>query len=242
MKIYALVMAVSIAVPLALSFEPKIKFYRKFYALFPALLITGLLFLCWDVVAVERGDWRFDTRFLLGPRLWGIPVEEVLFFLIIPYCCLFIYEVVCHFHRDRIWPIPSWFFAMVVVVLICLASVFRKQEYTFTVLAISALSVTVTSVIAPVILRSRNYWIFLAITYVPFMLINSLLTSIPVVIYNPRAIWGLRIATVPVEDFFYSYALLSINFAIYQFARSVSRRQRHMRKLARELSEMKTML
>jgi lycopene cyclase domain-containing protein len=242
MKIYFILILIASAVPLALSFEPKVRFYRKFYALLPALMVTGLLFLCWDVVAVARGDWRFNEAFLLGPQLLGVPIEEILFFILVPYCCIFIYEVVCCFRRDRIWLIPSWYFALVVMALIWMASAFRGQGYTFTVLALCAFSLVATSVVKPTILRSSNHWIFLAITYVPFILLNSALTSAPVVIYNPRAIWGLRIATIPIEDFFYSYALLSINFLIYQFLLDSSRRQEELRKLAQDLSETKRML
>jgi len=45
--------------------------------------------------------------------------------------------------------------------------------------------------------------------------VNYILTSLPVVTYNSEAIWGKRILTIPVEDFLYSYVLLSLCLYVY---------------------------
>jgi lycopene cyclase domain-containing protein len=66
------------------------------------------------------------------------------------------------------------------------------------------------------VLSSRNYWIFILITYIPFFIVNFLLTSPPIVWYNPEAIWGIRLTTIPLEDFFYSFSLLSFYLIAYK--------------------------
>ncbi|MEZ4824024.1 MAG: lycopene cyclase domain-containing protein [Ignavibacteria bacterium] len=49
----------------------------------------------------------------------------------------------------------------------------------------------------------------------PFFIVNYILTSLPVVEYNHDAIIGSRILTIPVEDFFYSFAMISGWIIIY---------------------------
>jgi lycopene cyclase domain-containing protein len=69
------------------------------------------------------------------------------------------------------------------------------------------------------LLESKQYWIWLAICYVPFLIINTVLTALPVVEYNSKAIWGLRVGTIPLEDFFYNYAMLSFYLLVYRIAK-----------------------
>ena len=55
-------------------------------------------------------------------------------------------------------------------------------------------------------------------TGIPFLIVNGLLTSIPVVLYNDAENLGIRIYTIPVEDVFYGYALLLGTILIMQQA------------------------
>ncbi|GAB3004175.1 lycopene cyclase domain-containing protein [Saccharothrix stipae] len=69
--------------------------YRRFDALARAVLPVVVLFGAWDLVAIARGHWTFSERFTLGFVLpGGMPVEEALFFLVIPLCALLTYEAV----------------------------------------------------------------------------------------------------------------------------------------------------
>ncbi|MCX4094716.1 lycopene cyclase domain-containing protein [Nocardia sp. alder85J] len=63
-------------------------------------------FVAWDVLATAHGIWRFDPRFLLGVTVpGGLPIEEVLFFLVIPVCGLLTFNavgaMVTRLRRDR---------------------------------------------------------------------------------------------------------------------------------------------
>lgn len=242
MKLYLLLDMVVLAVPLLMSFESRIRFYRKWPYLGPSILLTGLMFLVWDILATARGDWGFNPQYLLGVGWAGIPLEEILFFIVVPYSCLFIYEGVCAFRRDRFWNIPDFVFYAAVVLLIAGALKSHGRNYSSTVLALCALSVLTTVVVKPGILRSQNYWLFIAITFVPFFLVNATLTGAPVVTYSPAAIWGKRITTIPLEDFFYSYALVSINFLLYAYFQGLALQRQAIKNLAKELSQKRSML
>ena len=53
-----------------------------------------LVFVLWDVAATRAGHWRFDPSQTLSVRLWGLPVEELGFFIVIPLAGLLTYEAV----------------------------------------------------------------------------------------------------------------------------------------------------
>ncbi|MBF6245016.1 lycopene cyclase domain-containing protein [Nocardia elegans] len=69
--------------------------YRRPRLLAAALIPPALLFLTWDLLAIAGGVWSFDSRYLVGITLPGsIPLEEVLFFLVVPICGLFTFVAV----------------------------------------------------------------------------------------------------------------------------------------------------
>ena len=93
-------MAVSIAGPLLLSFDKKVAYYRKWKYLFPALLFPALFFLVWDELKTRAGVWSFNDAYIIGVKLFSLPLEEVLFFFVVPFCCVFIYECIISYFPD----------------------------------------------------------------------------------------------------------------------------------------------
>jgi lycopene cyclase domain-containing protein len=49
------------------------------------------------------------------------------------------------------------------------------------------------------------------------LIINGILTALPVVEYNPDHDLGIRLFTIPIEDFFYFFLLLLMNLTIYEY-------------------------
>jgi lycopene cyclase domain-containing protein len=69
--------------------------YRRPRRLARAVLPAALLFSIWDAIAVSTGAWSFDAGSVLEIRLpFGLPLEEMLFFVIIPVCGILTYEAV----------------------------------------------------------------------------------------------------------------------------------------------------
>jgi len=55
----------------------------------------ALLFICWDAFAISRGHWYFDSQKILGILgPFNIPLEEFLFFFIIPIAGIMTIEAV----------------------------------------------------------------------------------------------------------------------------------------------------
>ena len=58
------------------------------------VLLAGTPFLLWDLYATHAGHWRFDAEQTLPPRVAGIPLEEVAFFVVIPVVSVLTLEAV----------------------------------------------------------------------------------------------------------------------------------------------------
>lgn len=94
MSLYLWINILTLAGPLALSFDKKVAFYKHWKALFPALLLVGTAFLIWDEYFTQHGIWGFNPSYLSGIYLGHLPLEEILFFFTVPYACVFIFACI----------------------------------------------------------------------------------------------------------------------------------------------------
>ena len=79
-----------------------VRVYRQGRRLVLTLLPVVAVFIGWDLYAISAGHWDFDPAQLLGVVLpGGIPVEELLFFVVVPTCALLAFEAV---RRVKGWP------------------------------------------------------------------------------------------------------------------------------------------
>lgn len=101
--LYLSLILFTISFPLVRSFEPKIQYAKKWYALFPAILITGTLFVIWDHWFTVIGVWEFNPRYNLGIYILDLPIEEWMFFIVVPFSCIFIYEVLNYFVKKDVF-------------------------------------------------------------------------------------------------------------------------------------------
>ncbi len=226
MSKYLLINILIIAGPLILSFENKISFRNKISSVLKSVAVVSTIFIIWDVSAVLLGDWSFNKAYISGISILYLPYEEILFFITVPYGCLFIYEVTKHFVKDNGLRVNKFWNLFFTALFVSAAVIYHKQQYTFTVLVFCAVFVSTASFLLPSLLGSRVFWITVLISFIPFGIVNYFLTSLPVVRYNPNAIWGLRVTTIPVEDFFYSFSMVSFYILFYILAEEKYRMKR----------------
>lgn len=81
-------------ITLPLEFLLRARVYRRPVRLSLALLPTLVVFVLWDLVGIVRGHWSYSERFTTGVMLGVMPLEELLFFLVVPICGLLTYETV----------------------------------------------------------------------------------------------------------------------------------------------------
>ena len=90
---YLLLMGACVAVTLPLEFVFRARVYRRPRRLVRAMAMPLALFVVWDLVAIARGHWTFTERYVTGWELPGsLPIEEFVFFLVIPVCALLTFE------------------------------------------------------------------------------------------------------------------------------------------------------
>jgi len=215
---YLLLMLLTLAVPLAYSFEKQVGYHKKWKYLLPAVLFSGTVFIMWDIRFTELGIWNFNPDYITGIYILNLPLEEWLFFLVIPYCCVFIYEVL-HVKLPN-FEKPNLFVAISLVLLIGFALTAyyaREKLYTFFTFFL------LTIYFGYVIFRNRfkthytKFYLTWLISLLPFFIVNGILTALPVVEYNNLHNLGIRLITIPVEDIFYFFLLLIMNLTIYEY-------------------------
>ena len=89
---YLILLGLCAAATLPLELTGRARVYRRPAALAATLAPVAAVFAGWDLVAVRRGDWWYSARYTLGVRLLGLPLEEWLFFIVVPVCALLTYE------------------------------------------------------------------------------------------------------------------------------------------------------
>jgi lycopene cyclase domain-containing protein len=99
---YFIVLIVTAAVPLIKSFSKEINFYKPFKRFFTAISVPFVLFVIIDAIAVKRGLWTFNKEYVTGIYFFGLPVEEILFFAVIPFSCIFTWETVKYINKKFI--------------------------------------------------------------------------------------------------------------------------------------------
>jgi lycopene cyclase domain-containing protein len=220
---YFLILAASLAGPLALSFDNKVAFYKNWKYLFPAMVIPALLYILWDIYFTSKGVWHFNETYITGIKLYNLPLEEVLFFFIVPYCCVFIYACIRSYFPNLVHKKSADLFLQIMAIgLIITGLIYKGKDYT-------SWTFILTGFFIVMLFKFRiffknfdavSFLVSYAICLIPFLIVNGFLTAIPVVIYNDAENLGIRIYTIPFEDAFYGMLLVLMNIAIYEKVKS----------------------
>lgn len=214
---YLIILIFSLSAPLALSFDKKVRYYTNLKYIFPAILITASVFWVWDIQFTASGIWSFNSKYTLGISIAGIPVEEWLFFIIIPYSCVFIYEVLKHYLKSFENTKLFWGLSIFLVFAFFLISYFFKhQAYTFLTFLLSGIYLGYTLVRNKLKTHITNFYLAYIVSVIPFLAVNGILTTLPVVEYNSAHILNIRIINIPVEDFSYLFLMFLMVVTIYE--------------------------
>lgn len=201
------------------SFHPKIKFHRHFKAFFSASVIVAIFFIAWDVWFTANGVWWFNDKYLIGQRLFGLPVEELLFFICIPFSCVFTYFCLDKFFKLDWKPsVEKIFVIFSIIACLVLALIFNEKIYSFVTFLTTAISLAVLYFVLKVSWIGKASFIYL-ILMPGFLAVNGILTGTgldsPIVNYNPKDFIGFRILTIPVEDTVYGYEMILWNLFFF---------------------------
>jgi lycopene cyclase domain-containing protein len=223
-----LIIDLLILIPVMLiALKWKFNYYKFIIPLLISIFVVGTSYIIWDIIVTEIGHWSFNDKYLVGIRILGLPLEEILFFVVVPVACLFIYENLNYFLKDSRLYFNPFYYASIALLIIGLGIIYSYQGYTMLALFSVAAFLFIASFVAPEVLRSKLFWLYIIVSFIPFIIFNFLLTSIPIVLYNPIEIWGGhgwwngRFLTIPLEDFFYNFSMLGFYFLVYIKAKTI---------------------
>lgn len=208
-----------------LSFDKKVAFYKEWKYVLPASLLPALFYIVWDNLFTYKGIWNFNSNYIEGFHIAYLPIEEVLFFLIVPYCCVFIYACIKAYFPKIEKSETSDLILMGLAIVLFIAGVFNLNRW------YSSSTFILTAIFIAIIFLAKKYFssfdsakflVSYAVCLLPFFIVNGFLTAIPVVQYNDAENLGIRIYTIPFEDTFYGMLLVMMNIAGYERRKSRS--------------------
>ena len=223
--LYLLINFFTIIIPFIFSFHPSIQFYKHFLSFIKSIFLTCLIFIVWDIFFTHLGVWGFNKKYVIGVYFFNLPIEEVLFFICIPFACIF--TIFC-FDKFKKIPINYKVEKMIHIIIYFLSLsiilFFYKKKYPLFVFVSLPILIIVLKYIFKVNWLMKVYFVYLFLL-IPFLIVNGILTGTglqePVVWYNVNQIIGIKILTIPVEDIFYGLELIILQYGLFEFIKSI---------------------
>lgn len=218
---YLLLNLFSVSIPLIFSFHKRLNFYRTWYALWPAILVSGTVFIIWDIYFTRWCVWGFNPDYLIGINWLHLPLEEWLFFICIPYACVFTYACLkILIPKDYLGRFARMITGLLAGALLLIALPHLDQLYT----SVTFIACSVFLILHLLVFKSsylgRFYVAYMVLFCLPFPIVNGFLTGSftnePIVWYNNEENLSLRVFTIPVEDFIYGLLLMLMNVSVYE--------------------------
>ncbi len=175
------------------------------------MFLTAIVFIPWDSLFAYKGVWGFNDKYIIGPRIFKLPIEEWLFFITVPFSCTFIHYVLkAYFKNPFSTRFTSKFWSIFSVLIVLIGVFASNQYYTFSSFLLAGIAIFVIN------LYHQKFMTDFMLTYIvaliPFLIVNSILTGSfteePVVWYNDHHNFGIRLGTIPLEDSIYNMLLL----------------------------------
>ncbi|WP_235298308.1 lycopene cyclase domain-containing protein [Portibacter marinus] len=218
--LYLILDFLAISFPLLRSWDKRLNYYQKWYALFPAIAIVDVIYIIWDVLFTKAGIWSFNPRYLVGWDIINLPVEEWLFFIFIPFSCIFIYEATLFYIKKRpLKKIARPLFAVMGVFLLIIGLLNLDKTYTSLTFILTACYLFVHLLFFKRDFLDRFIFGYL-FSLIPFILFNGILTGSfiedQIVWYNNDENLGIRLGTIPIEDSVYLLLYLLSITTIYE--------------------------
>ncbi len=196
------------------------RFIRWWKSVFLSLFIVAFFFLVWDVIFTKIGVWGFNPTYHVNFTIFGLPLEEILFFICIPYASIFTHYAVGYFFSNLELSKKVTSYLTIVLFFISVVVLILNTDKWYTLVNFSVFAgLLAYSFFAKNMILQKFYLTFLVIL-IPFFIVNGILTGSfihqEVVWYNNAENLGFRIGTVPIEDAFYAFSMLFANLILIE--------------------------
>lgn len=94
------------------------------------------------------------------------------------------------------------------------------MEYTYAALASIVVVAWVDRLLKTYLLQQPRFWIFMGIMFAFMTIVNGYLTWRPIVLYGESFQIGLRIGTIPVEDYLFGFSLITASIVMWEWRKS----------------------
>jgi len=217
--LYLIIIILVFFFPFILSFDKKVHFYKRWRFLIPSIILSMLIFIPWDIAFTDLQVWGFNPLYLKGLYFFNLPVEEVMFFIVVPYACVFIYDCLKYYQvKNYLIKNEVYISLFLSTAFIVIGLLFNDRLYTTVTLLLTASLILLNQFVFRLNFLSYFYQAYL-LMFIPFLVVNSILTGsfIPeeIVWYNNIDNLNLRIFTIPVEDIVYGFMLILLNLTFY---------------------------
>ncbi|RIJ45630.1 lycopene cyclase domain-containing protein [Maribellus luteus] len=220
MSLYFWLLLGSIAVPLLLSFDKRLHFYTQWKYVLPSIAIVAVLYISVDIHFTQQGFWGFNDRYISGVQLFHLPVEEILFFIVVPYASIFLHEAILeYFPQVKVGKKVNILLIGFLLVMSLLVLVFNLQKSYTAYISGKLLLILILALV----LKSesiRSFFLTFLVILLPFLVVNGILTGSfitdEVVWYNNTENLGIRIFTIPIEDFAYAFSMIFLNLLLIE--------------------------
>jgi lycopene cyclase domain-containing protein len=198
-----------------LSLFTDVKPHKNIKALLFAYLIVSLPFVVWDFWAASEGHWGFNSKYISGPYLFSVPFEEILFFITVPFAMMYVWGVVQKHLKIKQINKKYYLSILFFIALLSLALLIIGWGNGYSISAALAALITVIVLLKSSLINTNQFWAFQIVLLALFIICNTILTALPIITYGPDAIIGFRLGTIPVEDFFFNFALINLFLVAY---------------------------
>lgn len=190
-------------------------FISQWKAIVLALISVSIIFITWDIFFTINGVWGFNANYLIGLDILHLPIEEWIFFLLIPYASFFIHYSLQYFYSnfylgEKITERITFF-----LILISLSVAIYNYEKAYTFVNYSFLAIVLLIGITKGKQFLQRFFLSFLIILIPFIIVNGILTGSliedEVVWYNNEQNLGVRLFTIPIEDFGYAFSMIFLN-------------------------------
>jgi lycopene cyclase domain-containing protein len=183
-------------------------------------MLTMGVFIPWDVIFTINGVWGFNSDYFLGFEIFSLPLEEWLFFVCIPFACVFThYALLLYFPNLKLNKVATKAISIsLVLILFILALANYDKWYT---LVNFSMAIPLTWLVYKYNPQLLQYFLLtFLVMLIPFFIVNGVLTGSwidnQVVWYNNAENLGIRIGTIPVEDSIYAYSMILMNLYFFE--------------------------
>ena len=217
---YLLILFVMAAVTMFLFIKKTIVFFTELKYMIPAIIFSGAIFILLNIRLLETGIISFNYNYLTGKNILSLPIEEWLFLLLISLFSFSVYILVnvnlANFEK------PNLFLAISVILLLVFgfeAWFSREKLVPFFIFFLLTIYFGYTIFRNRFKLHLSKFYVSYGIAVVPFFLFKGILYSLPVILYNNEHILGIRLFSVPIEEFGFFFLLMLINITIFEYLR-----------------------